>query len=128
MTLREHGTEKFGRLIHQNKRQARALADEVARHPELELLAPVALNVVCFRYRGAVDLSETERDRINQQALVRLQESGVAVPSHAQVRGHFAIRTAFVNHRTPLSDVQLLVDAFVGCCRELSEVTLAQTG
>jgi len=49
-----------------------------AASPELELLAPVPLNVVCFRYaRGAGDLNA-----LNKEILGRLQESGVAAPSH----------------------------------------------
>lgn len=53
MSLKEHGARKYGRLIQQNINQARYLADLIDAAPELELAAPVTLNVVCFRYNRA---------------------------------------------------------------------------
>ena len=50
MSLKEHGIEKYGRLIAQNVAQARYLAELVEATPDLELLAPVDLNIVCFRF------------------------------------------------------------------------------
>ena len=51
MMLREHGVEAFGRLIAQNIAQAQHLAQRIAAEPALELMAPVATNIVCFRHR-----------------------------------------------------------------------------
>ena len=50
MSIKEHGVEKYGRLIQQNVDQAQYLSDLVDAHPELERLAPTPLNIVCFRY------------------------------------------------------------------------------
>ena len=52
MLLQEHGVAKYARLIEQNVEQATYLAGLVQRHSELELMAPVPLNVVCVRYVG----------------------------------------------------------------------------
>jgi len=49
----------------------------IKKHLRLQLLAPVELNVVCFRYNlGLAD--ESELDRMNEEILTRIQESGVA--------------------------------------------------
>src|SRR5690606_16913702 len=53
MSLRAHGTAIYGRLVEQNVRQARYLEERIRSEPRLELLAPVPLNIVCFRYVGA---------------------------------------------------------------------------
>src|SRR6185436_13008828 len=50
LSFKAHGVEAFARLIDQNVQQAQHLAALVEAHPDLELLAPVPLNVVCFRY------------------------------------------------------------------------------
>ena len=50
MALKEHGADKFARVIQQNIDQARYLAGLVAAAPELEQALPAALNIVCFRY------------------------------------------------------------------------------
>ena len=78
----------------------------------LELLAPVTLNIVCFRYR-APNTDETALDAINQEILLRLQERGLAVPSGTRLGGRYAIRVANVNHRSRMIDFSTLVDDVV---------------
>jgi aromatic-L-amino-acid decarboxylase len=108
-SIRTHGTLKFGRLIEQNIEQAHYLAALIEKEPHLELLAPVELNVVCFRFnRGFSD--ESELDRINEAILTRIQESGVAVPSGTRLSGRFAIRVAVTNHRSKKADFKLLAN------------------
>jgi glutamate/tyrosine decarboxylase-like PLP-dependent enzyme len=73
----------------------------------LELLAPVALNIVCFRYRSE------HADAVNRQIVAGLQESGIAAPSSTTVNGCFAIRAAIVNHRTSKRDIDALLRAAI---------------
>lgn len=107
MSLRAHGVRTYARLIEQNVAQVRYLAELVEADPSLELLAPVALNVACFRYAPA-GVPEERLDAINQEILLRVQETGIAVPSGTIVRGRYAIRVANVNHRSRREDFALL--------------------
>jgi glutamate/tyrosine decarboxylase-like PLP-dependent enzyme len=70
-------------------------------------LAPVALKVVCFRYRAE------HPDSVNRNIVADLQESGIAAPSTTTVNGSLAIRAAIVNHRTGKSDIDALVRAVI---------------
>ena len=80
MTLKEHGADKFARVIQQNIDQARYLAGLVAAAPELEQALPAALNIVCFRYvRPGLD--DAALDQLNKEIELELQERGIAVPS-----------------------------------------------
>ncbi|MFN2572556.1 MAG: aspartate aminotransferase family protein [Gemmatimonadales bacterium] len=110
MSFKTHGLDAFARLIHQNVRQAHYLAGLVTQHPRLELLAPVPLNVVCFRYviPGA---SDDALNALNKEILIRIQESGLAIPSQTMLNGKFAIRVAITNHRSRREDFDLLVRA-----------------
>ncbi len=110
MTLRAHGTEALGAAIEGCCDVAARLAALVEAEPALELLAPVTLNVVCFRVR-ALD------DRGNAELVADLQESGVAAPSTTRIDGRLAIRAAIVNHRTVLSDADVLVEAVLALAR-----------
>jgi glutamate/tyrosine decarboxylase-like PLP-dependent enzyme len=112
MSLKAHGVQAFARLIEQNVRQATYLVDVIAAHPRLELLAPAPLNVVCFRY-AVPDLDDGALNAINQEILLRVQESGLAVPSHTNLGGRFAIRVAITNHRSRREDFDLLAKAVV---------------
>ena len=98
-TLKEHGARRLGAAIERNCDQARYLAAQIAGTDGLELMAPVALNIVCFRFRRA-GLSPAELDRLNVEIVADLQESGVAAPSTTSLSGRTAIRVCLTNHRT----------------------------
>ena len=50
-TLRAYGRNGYQAMVERHVELARGLADQVDAEPELERLADVPLNVVCFRYR-----------------------------------------------------------------------------
>jgi aromatic-L-amino-acid/L-tryptophan decarboxylase len=110
MSLKENGVEKFGRLIDQNIEQAQYLEQRIRAEPKLELVAPVGLNIVCFRYaNGRSD--EAGLKALNTEIMLRIQESGLAVPSDTTVAGKHCLRVAINNHRTTRPDLDLLVEA-----------------
>jgi aromatic-L-amino-acid/L-tryptophan decarboxylase len=108
MALKEHGVEKFGRLIDQNIAQARHLTDLINAEPLLELMAPTEINIVCFRYRPA-GADRAALKGINSEIMLRLQEEGLAALSDTTVHGEHCLRAAITNHRTRRSDFELLV-------------------
>jgi glutamate/tyrosine decarboxylase-like PLP-dependent enzyme len=108
MGFKEHGLRKYARLIEQNVEQVKYLATLVEAAPDIELLAPVSLNVVCFRY-ARPGLDAATLDALNKEILVELQEQGIAVLSGTTVRGRYALRAANTNHRTRREDFDLLV-------------------
>ncbi len=118
MSLKAHGVNAFARMIEQNVDQARYLADLIDEHPDLELLAPVPLNIVCFRF-APKGLNDVQLDALNAEILLRVQEGGIAVPSSTIIRGCFAIRVAILNHRSRREDFDLLVSAVVNMGWEL---------
>ena len=111
-TLKEHGFKRFARKIEDNCQQADYLAELIEARPELELLTQVSLNIVCFRFI-APSTTDEELDRINAEIVMDLQEKGTAAPSTTTLRGLLAIRVNITNHRSRLSDFDILVDAIV---------------
>lgn len=124
--LREHGIDLYARLVEQNCAQAAYLAGLVDAAPELERMAPVALNITCLRWRGApgeasaAGLDDAALDRLNEALLVGLQEDGVAMPSSTVLRGRFAIRVCVTNHRSRREDFDLLVREVLARGRNLA--------
>ncbi len=108
MGLKEHGLSKFGRLVQQNCDQAQYLAGLIKATPELELMAPVASNVVCFRFRVA-GLSDEVLNELNSKLPMMLMGMGVAVISDTKLKGRVALRVCVVNHRSRREDFDLLV-------------------
>ena len=114
-TLRAYGTRRLGAVMSNTCRLARRLAERIDAEPELERLAPVALNIVCFRY-----LAGEHSDRLNAELVTELQESGIAAPSSTRIGEAFAIRAAIVGHRTRAEDVDILVQAVLDIGRRLT--------
>lgn len=112
MALKEHGVAKFGRLIDQNIAQGAYLTGLVEREKKLELMAPSAINIVCFRYRidGA---DEAAHKAVNTEIMLRMQEEGTAVMTDTTIRGRHSLRAAINNHRTNRDDLVLLVSETV---------------
>jgi aromatic-L-amino-acid/L-tryptophan decarboxylase len=117
MTLSVYGADRIGAVAQQTCDLAATLAVRVDREPALERLAPVALNIVCFRYIAAAG----DLDRLNAEIVADLQEAGIAAPSTTIVNGVLAIRAAIVNHRTNHADVAILVDAVLEMGRARAE-------
>jgi len=110
LSIKEHGLDRFGRLIDRNIAQAHELAALVQAQPELELLAPVATNIVCFRYNPG-GLGDEQLNALNEELLIRLHESGIAAPSYTTLHGRYCLRAAIVNYRTTSADLPVLVNA-----------------
>ena len=123
MSLKEQGVDLLGRVIQKNVDQAAYLAGLVEGHPDLSLLAPVSLNIVCFRYDPG-GLTNEALNALNEEVVIRIQESGIAVPSHTRLGDTYAIRVCIANHRTRREDLDILVDAI---CDIGAEVAGAET-
>ncbi len=111
MTLRVFGADRLGEMIENTCAIARHLAARVDAEPALERMAPVALDIVCFRHRGLDDAG-------NAAVVRRLHELGVAAPSTTTLDGRLAIRAAIVNHRTRAEDADALVDAVLAAASQ----------
>jgi aromatic-L-amino-acid decarboxylase len=102
-TIQVYGAQRLGEVVQQTCDLAQYLKTKIEAQPQLELLAPVSLNIVCFRYRGP------QSDVLNSKLAVALQESGIVAPSTNILPQGLAIRAAIVNHRTNAADIDALV-------------------
>jgi glutamate/tyrosine decarboxylase-like PLP-dependent enzyme len=106
-------------MIQKNIDQAVYLGERVAASPELELSAPITLNVVCFRY-VAPDLDDAALDELNKQIVVELQEQGVAVLTGTVLKGKYVLRAANTNHRSRHEDFDVLISEVIRIGKELT--------
>jgi aromatic-L-amino-acid/L-tryptophan decarboxylase len=119
LSLRYHGLAAFREAIAADLSHAQRLATTVDSAPQLERLAPVELSAVCFRFRGESKDDENHLNRLNQAILKRVIERGQVCISNASIRGKFALRACFVNHRTADGDVDILVPEVLAAAAEV---------
>jgi aromatic-L-amino-acid/L-tryptophan decarboxylase len=116
LSLRYHGLATFRAAIEENLRLARLLAQLVEQEPSLELLAPVELSAVCFRWTNN---SEDTLNAHNAEILRRTTARGNVALSNATVRGHFGLRACIVNHLTTQNDVEAIVHEVLSAAKTL---------
>lgn len=123
MSFKEHGIKKYGRMIQQNVDQAQYLGRLVDDDPRLERLAPVSLNIVCFRFKG-VNLKGVDLNALNQEILLCLHEQGIAVPSYTTLNGNYCLRVAITNHRSRFEDFEILFKEVIRLGEEILDTKL----
>ncbi|HLW73839.1 MAG TPA: pyridoxal-dependent decarboxylase, partial [Gammaproteobacteria bacterium] len=124
LNLKAYGLDRFAQLIGQNLEQAQYLKGMVERETALELLAPVPLNVVNFRFKTP-GLNAEALNTLNARILVTLQERGIAAPSSTVLHGRFAIRVCITNHRSRREDFDALVQGVLDLGKEFSQADKA---
>src|SRR6185312_11884215 len=95
-------------MVERHVELARRLAEQVDAAPDLERLADVPLNVVCFRYRPA-GVAEDLLDDLNRRLGDAVLADGRVYFGTTVYAGRVAFRPAIVNWRTGPDDVDLVV-------------------
>lgn len=119
MSLKEHGTRKFGRMIDRNIEQAEYVGKRVRNEEKLELVAPIGLDIVCFRYNPG-GLPDDVLNEVNREIKLRLEESGLAAPGYTTLGSRYCIRFAIANHRSTFEDFDLVLDTIISTGDELT--------
>jgi glutamate/tyrosine decarboxylase-like PLP-dependent enzyme len=109
LSLKAHGVDTFSRAIALNVEQARRFGERIVKVPHVVLCAPVSLNIVCFRL-APPSLSPEQQDALNKELLLRIQETGLAIPSGSKIDGRYVIRVACSNHRSTWEDFEMLAN------------------
>lgn len=109
MLLRAFGKNRYRSLIQKSLDQTGYLAELIKDDPELELVAPVASNVVCFRY-SRLGLGEDELAKLNKMILNELDQEHFWMVSDTTIKDKYTLRACNVNHRTSRDDLAFMVD------------------
>jgi len=108
-------------MVERHLALAQRVAAQVDGAPDLERLADVRLNVICFRYRPE-GVAESELNDLNRRVGELVLEDGRVYFGTTIYGGKVAFRPAIVNWRTQEEDVDLIVSTV----RELGARAIAQ--
>ena len=89
--IRSYGVEGLQAKVREHIKIASELKHMVISEPDFELLAPVVLSVVCFRY-APPGLDEDQINKINEILNHRLNDSGKIYLTHTVLRGKYTLR------------------------------------
>jgi glutamate/tyrosine decarboxylase-like PLP-dependent enzyme len=108
-TLAAYGRSGHRSLVERNLAQAQLLKELVDDAPDLERLAEVPLNIVCFRHHR-IGVDEAVLDDLNSRLGKAILEDGRVFAGTTTYGGKVALRPAIVNWMTTDDDIRLLVD------------------
>lgn len=119
MSIKEHGLDRFGRMIDRNVEQAHYFGQLVENEPTMELMAPIGMDIVCFRFNPG-GLNDTALNTLNKEILMQLHETGIAAPSYTTLNDKYCLRIAIANHRSTQADFDLLAREVVRIGKEVT--------
>jgi aromatic-L-amino-acid decarboxylase len=99
--IRTYGVSGLRGMIRNHLRWARELAEEIEGHPDFELLAPVPLNLICFRYHPSGVDDPAMLDALNAGLMDELNASGKMYLTHTKLNGKYTLR--FVASQTQVN-------------------------
>ncbi|MFE2291662.1 pyridoxal phosphate-dependent decarboxylase family protein [Streptomyces sp. NPDC059452] len=108
-TLAAYGRDGYRQLVSRHLAVATGFGERVRQDPELELLAPVVLNAVCFRVRPS-GVPESELDALNRRLAEQLLLDGRVHLGATTFDGRAALRPVFANWRTSPEDAGLILE------------------
>jgi glutamate/tyrosine decarboxylase-like PLP-dependent enzyme len=106
------GAEAFRAAIDRTLDLAAAAEAHVRRSPELELMSPASLGIICFRRAGAEGDDEETVARRNAALVAAFERTGQGLVSSTRLRGRFAIRLCVMNHTSGEEHVRGVLDWF----------------
>ena len=96
--IRHYGVEGLRHHIRRHIELAQQFVSWVEADERFELVAPVPLNLVCFRHRGG--------DDVNEKLMNQLNESGKIYLTHTKLDGRFVLRMAIGQTETEQEHVE----------------------
>jgi len=109
MVINYYGVEGLQKKIRGHIELAATFAKWAGSHPHFEVMAPVEFSTVCFRFNpGNRSLSPEELDRLNENLLEAVNNTGRVFLSHTRIGDRICLRCAIGNIRTTEKHITLL--------------------
>lgn len=110
--LEAFGVDAFVQAVDRQLDMAAYFGERISERPLFELMAPMALSVVCFRLKHGDDAA-------NQRLLAALTEEGSALLGPVSLNGRIGLRACVTNYRTTKEDLNLVVERLVALAETL---------
>jgi aromatic-L-amino-acid decarboxylase len=103
--IRSYGVERLQAMIREHIRLAKMLAGLIEAEEGFELMAPVPLNTVCFRYRPD-GMEDNKANLLNEKINHALNDTGKIYLTHTKIDGRYVLR--MVTAQTNLTERHVL--------------------
>jgi aromatic-L-amino-acid decarboxylase len=120
--IRTYGMQGLQKLIRKHLGLAAEFLSWVEEAPDFEVLAPVPLNVICFRYKPEGFDEIDQLNEINARLLERINEVGQIYITHTKLRGVYALRMVIAQTQVERADVEKAWKVITDSARDMKKV------
>jgi aromatic-L-amino-acid decarboxylase len=114
--IRCYGTDGLREKVRYHINIASRLSEMISKETDFELLAPVIISVVCFRY-CPVGYSEDQLNKLNEKLNHLLNDSGKLYLSHTVLKGKYTLRMVTAQTNVTLEHVEKAWDLILTTAR-----------
>ena len=100
-----YGIEGLQNMVRNHIEIARKLSEMISREHDFEILVPVTLNTVCFRYKPD-GLSEEKANIINEKLNHLLNDSGRIYLTHTKIGEKYCLRMVTAQTNVTMKHVE----------------------
>ncbi|MEM1339972.1 MAG: pyridoxal-dependent decarboxylase [Bacteroidota bacterium] len=109
MTIKAYGMDKIRAMIQKDIDLTKYLNTLITQNDDFELIADSKLAVSCFRYIGNMT-SKEEIEAFNRKLMPELEKDGRVFIMGTTLKGEYAIRACFINHRKTKATTEYLLE------------------
>ncbi len=124
MTMKAYGIARIKAMIQKDIDLTKYLNDLIRNSDDFELVADSKLAVSCFRYIGAMT-SKAEIVEFNRRLMPQLEKDGRVFIMGTSLKGEYAIRACFINHRKNKKTTQYLLEVIREVAHKLERKTVS---
>ena len=118
LTMQALGSELMGSAVDQGFQLAKWAEEIVAAKKDWEIVSPAQMAMLNFRYNPE-DLTEEQKDQLNERVSVRINESGYAAMFTTILKGKTVLRLCAIHPETTQEDMQTTFQLLEKYAREI---------
>jgi aromatic-L-amino-acid decarboxylase len=116
--IRSYGTEGLQEMVRYHIHLASELERMISNEPDFEILAPVVISVVCFRYNPE-GYTEEQLNALNEKLNHLLNDSGLIYLTHTVLNGKYTLRMVTAQTNVTMGHVEKAWDLITSFARKL---------
>jgi aromatic-L-amino-acid decarboxylase len=103
--IRTYGVQGLQEKVRYHIDIASRLKEMISEEPDFEILAPVVISAVCFRFRPE-GFTEDELNKLNEKLNHQLNDSGKIYLTHTSLRGKYTLRMVTAQTNVTMEHVE----------------------
>ncbi len=117
--IKSYGVEGIKKIIRDHIEIGQWVKEQIEQFDDFELLAPVPLNLICFRYKPKGWSGEEKLNQLNEELLYGLNRTGEILLTQTKLNGKYTLRFVSGNNNTSLPEVKKGWEMIVSYARKL---------